>query len=217
MKQPQRESHAANVSLAASVCAGQSGRGSLVTAVYGGEATSPLINLPLGAGMCCFPWTITFKSKLWPCVHLIPEHISMVPKVCLWQIPRLKQWPENLQRTFAPPFQKDTDGLAPIAHSDVKIKFTLINMARKAPQNCWLVVSSFLTTLPLTSRHWWHFLMVACHFLPWKKPFLRNSMCHDMHSTLFPTLTPTSFHHPCYPLRQMKSLQPSVHISRRVK
>lgn len=121
--------------------------------------------------MCCFSWTITFKSKLGPCVHLIPEHISMVPKVCLWQIPRLKQWPENLQRTFAPPFQKDADGLAPIAHSGVKIKFTLINMARKAPKNCWLVVSSFLTTLPLKSRHWWHFLMVACHFLPWKSPF----------------------------------------------
>lgn len=178
---------------------GQSGWGSLVTAIHVGKVTSPLINLPLGAGICCYSWNIMFKSKLWLCVHLIPQHTSIAPNMCLWQIPRRKQWPENLQWTFALLFQKDAGGLAPIARGDFKIKFTLTNMARKAPKNWWLVVSSFPTSLLLrSSKYWWHFPTVACHFLPWKA--LSHTVQLSWHaSNPIPTLTPTSFHHSCYP------------------
>lgn len=65
-----------------------------------------------------------------------------------------------LQRTFAPQkflklqLQKDADGLAPVAHHVFKIEFTRMNMADAAPKDCWLILSSFLTTSSLNSKHW---------------------------------------------------------------
>ena len=161
--------------------------------------------------------TISFKSKLWLCVDLIPEHTSPTPNVCLRQIPRQKPWPENLLRwTFALPFQRTADGVAPIARGDFKIKFTRINMACEAPKTSSLAVCSSLATLPQKSRHWWRFLMVACRFLPWKALSRRVHLIGHA-SYPIPTLSPTSFHHLYYPRCQMKFLQALVHMSRRLQ
>lgn len=127
-----------NVSLAEFVRVGHSGWAPWLEQSTEGKVLLPWSIFRWEQVMCCYSWNITFKSKLWPSVHLIPEHISMAPDMCFWQIPRLKQWPENLAWTSsALPFQKNADSLAPTACGDFKTKFTLISGAHKAPKDSW--------------------------------------------------------------------------------